>query len=1465
MALKNRDLTFIIKVQNSAKAALKSLRDDLTATGKAGKGMGSDLDKVANSFTKLRDSAKNVGKLAQGIEGVTAATKRSTKAAQDDGAARVRIAATVQRAIDAQEAANKRTTSGANGGPVGTSAPGSRTTAARSTEQMRGTAIAAAAASSAGVAANARLIVSDGLLARAYDRVRDTAYQAYETIKKGASGGIGGGIDALKEKFNGLSGVMKGVAAFAGFSLLANGLRLAGAAVVAPIKAYADFTAEMSRVQAVAQATAGELKPLSAAALDVSTKTGLGATDAAAALKTLIQNGLSAADAIKLLRPAADFAAVGELTLAEAADTVTKTLAQYQLPVEQAAHATDILNFVNVKTNTSIRDLAGALSYAGPVANAAKISLAETAAVIGVLGDAGIKGSAGGTAVRSLLLDLTELANGIAPKKAQELFKNLKIDPKFIDPSKVGLTKALEKLKEAKLTLGELNVLFQKRGATPAAVLLADPKNGQQQALDKAKQLAADAESAKAADFNKKQADIARNNLTGDLAKMKAALINFGIAIVNSGIGTALRAIVQGITDVVAKTSEFLKFLFDGSAGGNALGAALVVLAGAAVLAIIPFGALTGAILTATGAFIGFTLALLLNPLVLIAALIAATVAAFVYFGTRVYNVNGTLASGWDILRAAWAGVVAYFGATLNSLGDAFSQTFTGIANVARGIGNALASIATGDSKGLEAAIAQGKAGAISAAKAVNIDAGAAGAAAYNKAFASSIAAANSQRNRKTLNNIKEGGDAFRFGTKLTQQVDPLAEGDAPNRFGGGGRKKAGGKSDAERAAEEAAKTGQNRHDLIIKENLDLLAQEGLIGRVGVAREKFTKTTEFLNKIGLKGIEIDATGTHVISGLSAADTALANAIIARTSALVDAQRVDKVSQAIYDDATSALTTYNDTLAAATKLVKDHPEAQEAATRAVNKAKIALDAYLDPLTELRNKTRDLIALSNVRASALELETKVQEVYNTAIAGGASAAEAAKRATDARPEFARQAAAQARIDLNQKLTGINQEIALAGVLAGEQDKISNILSYQADLIKTGITDQGEINKLVGTYADALERLETAKKRAANDGVAGVREGLQAVKDQFTGLRSAMSDLVTSTFDNLSSGIQNLLKTGKFSFKDFIQTLSSDVIKKGVDSLLSSAAGGIDGLLGKKDQTGAQVASGGLAGLLGAQQSPAAKAGVKLATDLGIAYSATTTGVGNEGQLFVNNLQVAFDGLVAQVQAIQVQPGAGGILSGSTGIGGGAAAIGGDIASLFSNKAANDNPFASVKNILTTDLTKSFTDISATVGKIGGGFTTGFGGVLQNVLSGLASKAGGAGLGGIVGSAISIASTLFKFSDGGIMTDRGQIPLRKYSGGGIARSPQLAMFGEGSTPEAYVPVPSGRIPVQISGGGKSSGDIVIAPQITIPISGGGGGMSQEQAASASKALEGEMGKFIERWAQKEQRPGGRLASRR
>jgi hypothetical protein len=51
---------------------------------------------------------------------------------------------------------------------------------------------------------------------------------------------------------------------------------------------------------------------------------------------------------------------------------------------------------------------------------------------------------------------------------------------------------------------------------------------------------------------------------------------------------------------------------------------------------------------------------------------------------------------------------------------------------------------------------------------------------------------------------------------------------------------------------------------------------------------------------------------------------------------------------------------------------------------------------------------------------------------------------------------------------------------------------------------------------------------------------------------------------------------------------------------------------------------------------------------------------------------------------------------------------------------------------------------------------------------------------------------------------MTPAGPLPLHSYASGGIASSPQLALFGEGRMNEAFVPLPDGRsIPVSLRRG--------------------------------------------------------------
>lgn len=116
-----------------------------------------------------------------------------------------------------------------------------------------------------------------------------------------------------------------------------------------------------------------------------------------------------------------------------------------------------------------------------------------------------------------------------------------------------------------------------------------------------------------------------------------------------------------------------------------------------------------------------------------------------------------------------------------------------------------------------------------------------------------------------------------------------------------------------------------------------------------------------------------------------------------------------------------------------------------------------------------------------------------------------------------------------------------------------------------------------------------------------------------------------------------------------------------------------------------------------------------------------------------------------------------------------------------------------------------------ISSIAGDVWGSIGDGFGSVIDFVGSGfsslLSSLTGGSGGGfwSTIGSGFSAmfggggGASVTPHANGGVMTSAGPLPLKKYARGGIADKPQLALFGEGSLREAFVPLPDGRsIPV-------------------------------------------------------------------
>lgn len=118
--------------------------------------------------------------------------------------------------------------------------------------------------------------------------------------------------------------------------------------------------------------------------------------------------------------------------------------------------------------------------------------------------------------------------------------------------------------------------------------------------------------------------------------------------------------------------------------------------------------------------------------------------------------------------------------------------------------------------------------------------------------------------------------------------------------------------------------------------------------------------------------------------------------------------------------------------------------------------------------------------------------------------------------------------------------------------------------------------------------------------------------------------------------------------------------------------------------------------------------------------------------------------------------------------------------------------------------------------------------------------------------------LSKGIFGFASGGIMTQNGPLDLRRYASGGIATSPQLALFGEGSRPEAYVPLPDGRtIPVTMKNGSTGETNVIVNVDAKGTQVSGDEGQAKALGAAISIAVQAEI--------VKQQRPGGILAGTR
>ena len=309
--------------------------------------------------------------------------------------------------------------------------------------------------------------------------------------------------------------------AVAGFAALTAGVYAAGKAVKFAIKEFMAFEAAMAEVKSILlDIRDSDFARLEDSAKKLGATTSFTAEQAANGMANLARAGFSTNEILSATPAVLDLAAATGMELAEAANIAAVAVRGFGMEAAETAHVADVLAVAASKTNTTVQEIGDAMSYVAPVANQLGFSIEETSAMLGKLADAGIKGSKGGTALRTIMLKL----GGTIEKEG---------------------TGALRKYLEAQHSVTENMEKFGKIGVTAAGVL--SSVTDETEALTEAMVLANDVVG--------KMADTRLDTLEGDTKLLSSAISGLAIA-VGEELSPAFRTGTQAATGFFAGLTE---------------------------------------------------------------------------------------------------------------------------------------------------------------------------------------------------------------------------------------------------------------------------------------------------------------------------------------------------------------------------------------------------------------------------------------------------------------------------------------------------------------------------------------------------------------------------------------------------------------------------------------------------------------------------------------------------------------------------------------------------------------------------------------------------------------------------------------------------------------------------------------------------------------------------------------------
>ncbi|EIW8574888.1 tape measure protein [Klebsiella pneumoniae] len=395
--------------------------------------------------------------------------------------------------------------------------------------------------------------------------------------------------------------------------------------------------------------------------------------------------------------------------------------------------------------------------------------------------------------------------------------------------------------------------------------------------------------------------------------------------------------------------------------------------------------------------------------------------------------------------------------------------------------------------------------------------------------------------------------------------------------------------------------------------------------------------------------------------------------------------------------------------------------------------------------------------------------------------------------------------------------SDSIISAGLMQSHEEKAAEFSDTYNRNLKALIElrDKATDPKIISLYNKQLNQLVAAGNNAL---IKQTGTATQQLALEYENLAEQIEGTWTDLFSGLTDTLTDFVVNGKMSFSSLATSILKDITNMVVKTQITLP---LMNMLGMGTTNAGNAQSGnlmnGVASVIANLGVQLGNSGVSVANgdkSVGEATKETASGVNSMGQASQN----AASGLSQAVNGVWDWT-----------------------KSLFTGTDATKDQTKAVNSSILSmgNLSTAAGALAATFAMVGASSSSSSSRWLNFGLS-LASTAVSAWAGSASSSSSEPKPNVKKHANGGIFGKEGVVPLRAYQKGGIATSPQLAMFGEGSMNEAYVPLPDGRtIPVTLSAesAGKSTGNAVSPVSIQINVT--KDGRTSESSSGSESSL--------------------------